>query len=475
MCKRNYPEYDIHRPGARLTGLFSRTLAWYALAVATLWMLGIESIHGSPTPFYALLYPAFDWTFPWWHIPPLAVFLVFLALLRATLARLDWFEAQPPGKTAFRLAISLALFLFAFAAVIAMVREGPAGISHAYARQTYEYIGDIGKTRGIRALFHDYLKIHPHLSMHAKVHPPGPIALLWLLSYVVFSQDPMPLSLATMAVSILGVIPLYLWVSDMAGRRVALTSCLIYVLMPSVVLFTATSADILFTPFTLSTLFLFWRALHRRSAGYALAAGACYGLVSLLSFSLLGLGAFFAIVGLWRLFDSKHRLGVIQTAAIMAASFLAVHVAVRLWSGYDAVACLQVCKAQFDLDQANLDLLTPRYPAWTYKFFNPACWFYYAGIPASVLFAWRLARPDAETKGLFLVFALTLLAFNFLYIARGESERSALYVFPFIAIPAAHLLDSLGRQARSPGPLTATVAFLAFQCWLTESILYTFW
>ena len=77
--------------------------------------------------------------------------------------------------------------------------------------------------------------------------------------------------------------------------------------------------------------------------------------------------------------------------------------------------------------------------------------------------------------GLFVVFALTLLALDILYTARGEGERSAMYVLPFVAIPAVHRLDEIGVESRSHVPFLATVLFLGFQCWFVEVVFYTYW
>jgi len=194
-----------------------------------------------------------------------------------------------------------------------------------------------------------------------------------------------------------------------------------------------------------------------------------------LSFSLLSLGAFFAFVGLWRLMDRRYRVSVIQTAVVMVAGFLLIHGLVRWWSGYDTIAVFNACRDQFNTDQLHLDEMTPRFPAWTYKFWNPACWFYFAGIPASVLFIRKLFQREAGGKGFVIVFALTLVALDLLYLARGEGERSSMYIVPFVILPAACLLDEVGHRARSLAPLAATLGFLAFQCWVTESLFYTFW
>jgi hypothetical protein len=556
MSVKEFVCREPERLGRRLAGIYSRTLAWYVLGVAVLWVVGVEASYGCPTPFYALLEPAFDsllvpivavglmygayvglrrhfgtdtatggrirvfvawgvwvavvvsafafetrtsntvtstlllheWDQIRWHVLALLVFVVFFAGLLTLLQQVNESEDEwSPRATAWFLA-GVVLFAFLFAGSIAMIRNGLSGITQAYQRHGYEYISDIGVTGTIRALFRDYLKVRPYLSMHAKVHPPGPIVLLWLLSYVA-GQEPLGLSLATMVVGVCGIVPLYFWARELAGRRVALTCCVLYGLMPSIVLFTATSADIAFTPFSLATLFLFWRALHRRSWPYALAAGAGYALLSLLSFSLVSLGAFFVFVGLWRLAEPRWRGAVIQTAVVMALGFLAVHLALRWWSGFDVIACFHACREQFNLDQANVDRLTPRFPSWTWEILNPLCWFFFAGIPVSLLFTWRLAtwsssgdvpsdtpNPKPQTPNPTLIICgLTLLVLSLLYLGRGEGERSAMYVLPFVALPAAHLLDQMGRMARSYGPLGATCAFLAFQCWLTESLLYTFW
>jgi hypothetical protein len=250
---------------------------------------------------------------------------------------------------------------------------------------------------------------------------------------------------------------------------------MMYTLMPSIVVFTATSADILFMPFTLLTLFLFGRALDRGSILYALAAGLMYAATSLMSFSLLSLGVYFGLMGLLRLRDPKRRYAVLQTAVVMFVGFLALHLAVWMWSGFDMVAAFRAAKEQFDRDQIELEKLSPRYPSWAWKFLNPLDWLYFAGIPVSVLFFWRLLKSEAASKTLFIVIALTLVGLDLLYLARGEGERSAMYILPFMLVPAAHALDRLGQVSSRISPLLVTLSALAFQCWFTETVFFTYW
>jgi hypothetical protein len=68
-----------------------------------------------------------------------------------------------------------------------------------------------------------------------------------------------------------------------------------------------------------------------------------------------------------------------------------------------------------------------------------------------------------------------LIVLAALYLARGEGERSAMYVLPFVLMPAARQLDQLGANARSHGPLLAMLAILAAQSWSVETLLFTYW
>lgn len=510
------PEYAAHYPRA-LLGVYIRAALWFLGLVTLLWLLGFEAIHGHPTPFYALIAPIGPaWDELLWAVGAGLVAVALLALLVWNLTRLvgdvtdddgsaspedahiplDYWGSDPDSLSRKQLAV-LVVFAALFPICVAMMRGGPDGISQAYARQSYEYIGDIGKAGSIRDLFHDYEKIHPYLSMHAKVHPPGPIAILWLMSYVV-GQSPIGLSIATILFGALSVVPMYWFASSVLGERCGQMAVLLYSLIPTIVLFTATSADITFMPFTLMTLYLFWVSIHGfngfmvftsekiyrfwKSIGSpslvffaAIAAGVFYGLLGLISFSLLSIGAFFGLVGLWRLFDARYRWPVVRTAIVMALAAVAVHLLVYLWSGYNSIAVFELSKQQFNADQANLDLMDPRWPSWAFKIVNPMCWFFFAGIPVSVLALRRMTSSFAPERRVFLVIGLALLAFDILYLARGEGERSAMYIMPFIVLPAAHMLDEVCAAAQSWRPLAITLACLGAQCIATEAILYTYW
>ena len=413
-----------------------------------------------------------------WHLPALLVFIVFFIVFDFANRKHNILRNIPEKRTLRVLLLGLVVTAFCFACAIAMIRGGFQGISQAFMRQQYEVVGDIGLASSFRGMFTRYVELQPHLSLHGRVHPPGPVILVWTFSYIV-GRGALGLSLITVAFGSLAIIPLYFWVREMLGHRTALLSTLLYMFIPSIVLFGATSADILFPPFTLATLFFFERTIRRASIPCAIAAGLGYTVMGLMKYSLFGIGAYFAIVGLWLLFHPMRRRSVIQTATVMFIATLSGHLLVWLWSGFDLIESMRIAKEYVDHDRYHEHNLAPRAGFWAWRLLNPLAWFYFAGIPVSVLFTMRLAQSvrnhTARYTPVVYVLALTALVQSMLYLGAGEGERSALYVFPFLVIPAAHLLNELGRKSRPDTTLYATLALLAFQCWLTESYFYTYW
>ncbi len=494
------PEQSASAP---IVGSYIRATIWFLALVTACWALGMEAIHGHLLPFYALVHPAFAKNLdpPAENLLRLGWILFALTILFGTLAALNrtllsqFVVSGSPHLTRRQLALLVA-FAAVFPAVVAMIRGGPDVLAHPYSRQAYEYISDIGAGGSIRGLFRDYEKIHPYLSMHSKVHPPGPIAILWLMSFVV-GRTPMALSIATILFGALSVVPMYYWARDAVGARRGLVATLLFTTVPTIVLFTATSADITFMPFTLTTLFLFWRAIHfphrhceeqsdeatsatrgspiARSAVYALAAGVLYGLLGLISYSLLSIGAFFAFVGLWRLTDAQYRWAVFRTAIVMAAAAVGVHLLVYVWSGYNSIDVFVLSKNQFDTDQANLNVLDPRVSSIWWKVLNPLCWFFFLGVPVSVLILGCFNDSQLRRNAFIWIVGLSLVAFDILYLARGEGERSAMYIVPFAVLAAAWRLDGVVAEAGNWRPLTATLAFLGLQSIAIECVLYTYW
>ncbi|MCC6695483.1 MAG: glycosyltransferase family 39 protein [Candidatus Hydrogenedentes bacterium] len=395
------------------------------------------------------------------------------ALVAALLSfrRLRVGDAKP---TPLFLCVALAgamVFLFVFSGAVAELRGGLYGITKAYLRLDQEYISDIGEGDSLRGFIGHFTNLHPSLSHHGRVHPPGPTVLLWLLSFAV-GLDAQSLSLATMACATLLFVPCYLWAREIGGPRMGLVACALFTVSPGIVAFTATSADMLFMPFTLTTLFLFERAVRKRSWPAAIGAGVFYALISFCSFNLLCVGAYFGLVGLNELRDPDRRLAIVRTAALMFAGFLAVFGLLYVWSGFNMVECFLVSWREQRFDLAAQ---TDRWPAPYWRVLHPVSVLYYTGIPIAVLFFRRLLKPDALQHETFVCMALALLFLSLIVPARGEMERTGLYMYPLLIAPAAHLLTVRWQQSKSEAVLASALGFLAFQVWLTEYLFQGYW
>ncbi len=365
--------------------------------------------------------------------------------------------------------------LFFFSGAIAELRRSSEpltdGITKAYSRTTQEYIADIGKGDTIHGFMENFIALHPILSHHQRVHPPGPTILLWLLSFLV-GRGTLALSLATMAGATLSLVPCFLWARELGGGRMGLVACAIFVFCPGIVAFTATSADMLFMPFTLMALFLFERAVRRESWLAALGSGIFYALAVFCSFNIMCIGFYFGLVGLWELRDREGRFPIIRTAALMLLGFVGTYGLMYLWSGFNMIDCFLV---GWQEQRFDLTTQTNRWAAPWWRLFHPLSVIYYVGIPVTVLLVQRLYRPDAIQHPTFVMMVLTFLFLNAVVPARGEMERTGLYMYPLLIAPAAHLLTTRWQQSRSEAPLAVALGFLAFQCWLTEYLFWTYW
>jgi hypothetical protein len=448
------------------------------------------------------------------HLVAYAAVGAAIALWQGPLGKVLSESTEIPCRRTVLSVVGAMLIFGVFSVAIAATRYGLEALGRPYARTEYEHVGDLHRVRSVTSFLGNYCRIQPELTIHSRVHPPGPLLFYTGLSRV-FGLDDLRLGLATLLVGMLGVPLLFFWCRERLGLRAAHTAVWLYVFMPAPVLFAVTSADILFTPFTLLTLFAFERALRTRSALWACLAGAAFFWCTLLKFLLLSLGAYFILSALFhggRRKDAWTR--VLWVGTVMAIVFFGLHIAIRIGTGFDYIESFRIAKHFNDQDRAMEALYAPRAPFWMWKILNPLAWLYFAGIPISVLFGHGVcrglramprhaaplqdgskdvfpvsaeeARPQDDmvtekvnvaqtwTFPLFL-FALTFLAFDALYIGAGEGERAAMYVYPFLAAGAAVVLTAVRANQEWTACVTVTLAFTAMQTWITESYLDTYW
>ncbi|MCX8064958.1 MAG: hypothetical protein N3G21_07275, partial [Candidatus Hydrogenedentes bacterium] len=358
---------------------------------------------------------------------------------------------------------------------IASLRNGVHSVAEPYIRTEYEYIGDIGITSNIYQLLNNYHELQSKLSLHAKLAPPGPLIILWALSYIL-GRTPLTLAIATIILGSTALISLYLWAKEISQKFSVnpVQISILYAVMPGIILFTSTSSEILYMPFLFITLFFFERALNNKSLILISLGGFSFAILSFLKFTLLSTAIYFFLSGIFSIFSRKQKFSsLILYGVIMSASFIGFYIALYFLTGYQPVKVFLQAHTLFLQDIEAIKKLSPRYSIGWFKIFNTWSWLYFSGIPIAMGFFITLANTESYKKSSFWEIFLTFLILNLAYIAPGEGERSALYIYPFILLISTQAWNK--EFSASPSILTNIVTFQIFQSVLTESLFYTYW
>src|SRR6202000_1461084 len=182
---------------------------------------------------------------------------------------------------------------------------------------------------GVGHFLSHFTEISPRLPIQAQGHPPG----LLLAMHYLGIDTAAGLAALTIVVGALATPLLYLLARELASEAEARAAALLFVFVPTSLLYGATSADALFA--TLGVLAAVG-LLARRPANRVLGAGALV-LATFFSYALLAVGAWAALVR-WR----RDGLGAaLRLAAIVAAVLVACFVALDLLTGFDLVAAIR--------------------------------------------------------------------------------------------------------------------------------------
>jgi len=425
-------------------------------------------IPGHVTPLYAILKPH---TFTLCHLIPAVLCLLYLAAL----SKLDRINTSTLLTLAFFVVASLL-----FSLTIASMNTGFAEVGAPFERYGLDYYGDVPLVRSPGQFLRDFAELRPHMSMHAKTHPPGPILLLWALSFLSGGEV---LRVATLVVALasLTIVPLYLFARDLAGREAATVAAALYVVTPTIILYNATSMNGVYALFAVTTVWLFFRAMDRRTEVYAPLAGLAFALTVFMSYDMAILGIFFAVIFFFGVFDPSRRRKTMLATVLMLATFVAFYGVLLLTTGFNFVSSLREAVVQVHTDLHQMKLYTPRASYWIWRFGNPFEVLFFAGIPVAVLFVAEWAnrvrtRASRSRTDKYLIAALVMLVvFNFAYLGKSENARVSSFYFPFIIVPASLYLLRVIRETTLRTALYVTVILLFVQTWWMETLLYMYW
>src|ERR687888_2008756 len=228
----------------------------------------------------------------------------------------------------------------ALAAVLALAVAALAGGPRAWAAP-FDYAGEYpagaGRVGAIPAFLRAFPRLLPGLPSHAAGHPAGTMVLYALLGRV--WPGTLAAALATVAAGSLGAVAAGGLARDQLGERGGRLALLVWALAPGVVLYLATSADVLFAAVLGAAALAAHRGLARRSAGWTAAGGVLLWASSMLTYAAVLLLVFLGVAAAGRV--RADRAWVLAWAAGTAGVVLGL--AALLWAatGYDVPAALR--------------------------------------------------------------------------------------------------------------------------------------
>ena len=298
---------------------------------------------------------------------------------------------------------------------------------------------------GVRAFLDRFAELSPTLPIHPSAHPPGTPLLIHALGI----EGPRELAALVIGIGALSV-PLTYGIARRVGlgEPRARAAALLLALSPAAMLLGVTSADAMFcTAGALAAWLLLAPGWPQRILGALALAAAAF-----LSWALLSLGAFAAVVT-WARQGFREGLALgIATAAIVIAAFAVLHAA----TGFDPIGSIRAAGEAYDLGISNAR-------PYAYWFFgSPVAFAVALGLPTAWYAARALGTGDAVAIGLAAIIVVSVV----IGLTKAETERIWLFMGPLAAVAAAApgaaradaaVLGLLGAQALASSLLLDTI------------------
>jgi hypothetical protein len=370
--------------------------------------------------------------------------------------------------------------LIAFLSVIAIdtsiahIRNGNDSFVSPYLRRGLEYYLDVPRVNDAPSQFiSNYPAISTSLSHHAGTHPPGGVLFLWVGSKL-FGDSVDAAAWWSVCFGAMGVLPTY-WLATMViGRTRARRVLPLYLVTPNLVLFGATSMDIVFFAFGAAALAAMFWAMLKLKTSRILIAGGLYWLAAFMSFAVISLpilAGLFALLTAIR--DPKRFRQMLGRLVLVGLSFVFFEALAELIVRYDIwLVAMAAMHRDFDGMQVtgheSVEL-------WSrYSVANLAAFMIGTGLAlsASMVVAaimMPFERPVMRRRLVRLALAtpLCLIAISISTLFTLETERVWLSVVPAMLVVAAGLRGNL--------IWLLLIALLGVQTFLTECTLYTHW
>jgi methylthioxylose transferase len=298
---------------------------------------------------------------------------------------------------------------------------------------------------GVRFYLDRFAEMATSQPVNVAGHPPGPLLLMDALG--ITTAGGLAALCIVAGASCAPLAHRLSWtLDDEPTGRIAGLLC---ALSPALVLLGVSSYDVVFAAFgALAACLLVARSPWWRAAGLVV-----FALATLMSWALLAIGAWAAIVA-WR---REGWRAALVLAAACGVAVLVLDGALALATGYDPVGALAATKQVYD------NSLATRRPYLFWVFGSPVAWAVMTGVPIiGAALAGLVARRPAAIALAVVVLIAALGGFT-----KAETERIWLFMVPLACVAAAPWL----RTTR----LRAVLAFLAAQAIVIELLYETVW
>jgi len=333
---------------------------------------------------------------------------------------------------------------------------------HTEGHQYYHDAREIASPGAFLATFNDR---QPELGWHSRTHPPGAVLAIWALGKLVGPPWAVSLAIAALAVVLTAWFFRGLLVRHVEDD-VARYATLLLLLLPAVQIYYCAALDALMAALMLGVL---WAVGHSRD-GVAVAAGAaCLFGASFLTFGACFLGP--VLMG-YEVFAPRS---VRRSVAMLLAVGL-IYLAMASMCGFDYLRAFRTASA-LENPGGFLLLADPVSYVMT-RLENIAEILVFLGPFLLVLLVrgGGAARSDSRYRGLGLLAVLgvgTLLAmFATGAFRTGETARACLFIYPYLLLPVAAVLD---HERPEPADRRLLVWLVFGQALVMQAIGGYFW
>ena len=317
----------------------------------------------------------------------------------------------------------LALFGLALFTRLALnlARHGPSDwweVFESYPGHDFEYLSALPELRnGLGPLLENFDNLVPTLPAHAAGHPPG---LLVLIDWLGISS-PEGLAALTIGVGAMAVPLVYVLGRRLFDESTARAAALLFVFVPTSLLYGATSADAMYA--TLALVAAIFLLSKRRSV--VVAGAAALAVASFFSYALLAAGGWAGLVR-WR----RDGFGSMAATALACGVALVVfYAALGAFTGFDVIAAIDATNLRYHDGIANVR----PYAFWVFG--SPAAFLLMLG-PV----AWFAARSLASREITAVALTAIIVVTSLIGYTKAETERIWIFLVPLACLAAARAL-----------------------------------